>query len=442
MPQTAVAQNEAGRFVWVVGADGKAVQRQIRAGDWLGADWVVLDGLKAGDTRDRRQPRAAAARARRSRSRRQAECRSFFIHRPVFAGVIAIIIVLAGLVVGEAAGGGAVPGDRAADGADHHLVPGRQRRDARRAPSPRRSRSSSPASRSCSTSAPPRRRTARCRSPPPSSSAPTSTRRCSTSTTACRSRCRACPTRCAATASSCRSARSTSCWWSRSSRRATQRDTLFLSNYASINLVDELKRLPGVADVTIFGARDYSMRVWLNPEKMARLGVTTADVASGAARAERAVRRRAHRRRAGAARAEHRLHRHRDRAPGRARGVRRDRGARQRARRRAAAEGHRAHRARRAQLRHLQHARRPADHRHGDLPAAGRQRARSGRSWCRTSMEELQPALPRGRRLRHPVRHHALRRRLDQGSATRPSSRRRCWCWRWCSCSCRPGARR
>ena len=58
------------------------------------------------------------------------------------------------------------------------------------------------------------------------------------------------------------------------------RDTLFLSNYATINVVDELKRLPGMADVTVFGARDYSMRVWLNPEKMARLGVTTADVAA------------------------------------------------------------------------------------------------------------------------------------------------------------------
>ena len=59
-----------------------------------------------------------------------------------------------------------------------------------------------------------------------------------------------------------------------------RRDTLFLSNYASINLADEMKRLAGVADVTQFGARDYSMRVWLNPEKMARLGVTTADVAA------------------------------------------------------------------------------------------------------------------------------------------------------------------
>jgi multidrug efflux pump len=59
-----------------------------------------------------------------------------------------------------------------------------------------------------------------------------------------------------------------------------KRDTLFLSNYASLSIVDELKRLPGVADVTVFGARDYSMRVWINPQKMARLGVTPADVAA------------------------------------------------------------------------------------------------------------------------------------------------------------------
>ncbi len=58
------------------------------------------------------------------------------------------------------------------------------------------------------------------------------------------------------------------------------RDTLFLSNFASLNIVDELKRIPGVSDVLVFGARDYSMRVWLNPEKMARLGVTPSDVAA------------------------------------------------------------------------------------------------------------------------------------------------------------------
>jgi multidrug efflux pump len=55
--------------------------------------------------------------------------------------------------------------------------------------------------------------------------------------------------------------------------------TLDLSNYASINVVDELKRVPGVADLTVFGARNYSMRIWLNTDKLSQLGVTTADVA-------------------------------------------------------------------------------------------------------------------------------------------------------------------
>jgi membrane fusion protein, multidrug efflux system len=48
VPQTAVAQNESGRFVWVIDGE-KAVQRQVRTGSWLGADWIVLDGLKPGE---------------------------------------------------------------------------------------------------------------------------------------------------------------------------------------------------------------------------------------------------------------------------------------------------------------------------------------------------------------------------------------------------------
>ena len=50
VPQSAVLQNETGRFVWVAGGDGKALPRNIRAGQWLGGDWVVLEGLKAGET--------------------------------------------------------------------------------------------------------------------------------------------------------------------------------------------------------------------------------------------------------------------------------------------------------------------------------------------------------------------------------------------------------
>src|SRR5438309_10460503 len=50
VPQSAVMQNEGVRIVWIVGAEGKAAQRQIKVGSWVGDDWVVLDGLKAGDT--------------------------------------------------------------------------------------------------------------------------------------------------------------------------------------------------------------------------------------------------------------------------------------------------------------------------------------------------------------------------------------------------------
>jgi len=57
-------------------------------------------------------------------------------------------------------------------------------------------------------------------------------------------------------------------------------DAVFLSNYALLNLYDALARIPGVGQVRIFGARDYSMRIWLDPERMARLGVTASDIAS------------------------------------------------------------------------------------------------------------------------------------------------------------------
>jgi multidrug efflux pump len=56
-------------------------------------------------------------------------------------------------------------------------------------------------------------------------------------------------------------------------------DTLYLSNYTSVNVLDDLKRVPGVADAMIFGAQDYSMRIWLKPDRMAQLGVTATDIA-------------------------------------------------------------------------------------------------------------------------------------------------------------------
>ena len=55
-------------------------------------------------------------------------------------------------------------------------------------------------------------------------------------------------------------------------------DSLFLSNYATINIRDELSRLPGVGNVTVFGAGQYSMRVWLDPNKLQARGLMPQDV--------------------------------------------------------------------------------------------------------------------------------------------------------------------
>ena len=57
-------------------------------------------------------------------------------------------------------------------------------------------------------------------------------------------------------------------------------DSLFLSNYAWINLRDVLARLPGVGDVVVFGEGQYSMRVWLDPEMLKTLGLDPSDVVS------------------------------------------------------------------------------------------------------------------------------------------------------------------
>ena len=55
-------------------------------------------------------------------------------------------------------------------------------------------------------------------------------------------------------------------------------DTVFLSNYTTLQIKDEIARLPGVGDITIFGVRDYSMRLWLDPDKLATRGITAGDV--------------------------------------------------------------------------------------------------------------------------------------------------------------------
>src|SRR5215813_10431104 len=55
-------------------------------------------------------------------------------------------------------------------------------------------------------------------------------------------------------------------------------NSLFLSNYANININDALYRVPGVGEVRLFGASDYAMRIWVKPDLLAKLGLTVPDI--------------------------------------------------------------------------------------------------------------------------------------------------------------------
>src|SRR5436853_2470825 len=65
---------------------------------------------------------------------------------------------------------------------------------------------------------------------------------------------------------------------SQTGQEAFKFDQLYLSNYATIYIKDELSRVKGVGDVTFLGPRDYSMRIWLDPEKLAARNMTAGDV--------------------------------------------------------------------------------------------------------------------------------------------------------------------
>ena len=57
-------------------------------------------------------------------------------------------------------------------------------------------------------------------------------------------------------------------------------DELYISNYATINLLDQIKSTPGVGDATLFGPQDYSMRAWIRTDRLTGLGLTSADIIS------------------------------------------------------------------------------------------------------------------------------------------------------------------
>lgn len=58
-----------------------------------------------------------------------------------------------------------------------------------------------------------------------------------------------------------------------------EHDQLFLSNFVTLNILDDLKRVPGVGEAAVMGARDYAMRIWIDPQKLVNYGLSTNDVA-------------------------------------------------------------------------------------------------------------------------------------------------------------------
>ena len=218
-------------------------------------------------------------------------------------------------------------------------------------------------------------------------------------------------------------------------------DDVFISNYVTLNVLDLLKRVPGTTNVQIFGAKDYAMRIWVQPDRMAQHRLTPARPDPRGERAERAVRRRQGRAVARARGAGAGLHDHHARAPVGSEGVRGNPRAHQPRRLVAAAEGRGARRARLQGLRlHRPHQRQGGDA-GGRLPAARRQRA-GGRGRREAHGGRHRQALPAGPRLLGALRHHALRRGVDQGGGRDAAHRDGCSCSWWCISSCRTGARR
>ena len=151
-------------------------------------------------------------------------------------------------------------------------------------------------------------------------------------------------------------------------------DQLYISNYALLQVRDQLLRLDGVGDIQIFGARDYSMRLWLDPDKISTLGLTAGEVVAAIRVAKRADRGRPDR---GAADRRPRLFAepHLYRPSEGPETVRGDRGQGRRRRAHGQAARRRADRTRRAGLFHQQLPAAEIRRRHAGDPAARLERA-------------------------------------------------------------------
>ena len=201
-------------------------------------------------------------------------------------------------------------------------------------------------------------------------------------------------------------------------------DALYLRNFANLRIKDELARLPGVGQALTFGAGDYSMRVWLDPQKAAARG---AHGQRHRQRDPRAERRRSRPARSAPADAERRGLAALDQRQGPPRSpeafgeivLKADGDAAH------APERRRAHRARREQLRAALAAQQRGRGRDRDLRGARRELDRAVRA-IRAKMAELRRQLPRRRRVSRRLRPDRVRAATRSTRSSRRCSRRCC----------------
>ena len=364
----------------------------------------------------------------------------FFIDRPIFATVLSIFVTLARSRRARDPAGRAVSGDRAADGAGHHLLSRRFRRDGR----PHRrdaARAADQRRREHALHEQPidRRRQAHDHGDVPDRHR--SQRRADADAEPRAGRaCRACPRTCSAWACRCARRRPASCWRVHLYSPDKSRDTLYLSNYATLHVKDVLARLPGVGDVQFQGAREYAMRIWLDPDKVAAHDLNASEVLA-ALRAQNLQVSAGVLNQPPIAGRRGLSDQRRDARPAvDARAVRRHRAEVRRRGPRDAPARHRPRRGRRRRLRH----RRPTwtaatRHAAADLRPARRQLAR-GRARGAGDDAGAGEGFPARRRLQDHLRSDDLHRASRSTRSSSRSSSRSCWWSASCSCSCRAGA--
>ena len=218
-------------------------------------------------------------------------------------------------------------------------------------------------------------------------------------------------------------------------------DAIFLGNYCDINLVDAIKRVRGVGDVKNFTAQDYTMRVWLRPDKLASLGITPQRHPERPQGAERPVARRPHRRRTRSAGAGNAVQRPRARPAQGSQGVRGNHHPLQSRRLAGEDQGRGPRGTGRADLRIARPLEQVAGRRHRHLTSPREPTPSRRRTTCRRSSRTPRPSSRRTwltmSRSTRPCRSRPRWRK----SSTR-CSRRSCWCSSWSISFCKASAPR